>query len=94
MSLSADYHRAFKDADIRGSYPTEIDEEVSYCIARAFVDETGAKKLLVARDMRLSSPSLHEAFVRGANDAGASVVDLGMVHTPLLYFASGKLKLP
>lgn len=92
--MTADYHRAFKDADIRGIYPKEIDEEVAYFIARAFVDELGAKKVLVARDMRLSSPVLYEAFVRGVNDAGASVIDLGLVHTPLMYFASGTLKLP
>lgn len=88
------YHRAFKDADIRGIYPTEIDEEVTYLVARAFVDEFSYKKVLVARDMRLSSPALHAAFIRGANDAGAEVIDLGLVHTPFLYFASGSLKLP
>jgi phosphomannomutase len=93
-TLAADYHRAFKDADIRGLYPKEIDEEVTYFVARAFVDELQCKKVLVARDMRLSSPALHEAFVRGVNDAGADVVDLGLVHTPLMYFASGKLKFP
>lgn len=92
--LTADFHRAFKDADIRGIYPKELDEEVVYFIARAFVDEFILKKVLVARDMRLSSPALHEAFVRGVADAGATVIDIGMVHTPLLYFASGTLKLP
>ncbi len=90
----ADYRRAFKDADIRGVYPTEIDEETVYLIARAFVDEFSYKKVLVARDMRLSSPALYEAFVRGVNDAGATVIDLGLVHTPLMYYASGSLKLP
>ncbi|MCB9818550.1 phosphomannomutase/phosphoglucomutase [Candidatus Nomurabacteria bacterium] len=94
MTLQADYRRAFKDADIRGIYPTEIDEELVYFVARAFVEEFGYKKLVVARDMRLSSPQLHEAFLKGANDSGASIVDVGMVHSPALYFASGTMNLP
>lgn len=93
-STSADYHRAFKDADIRGVYPTEIDEEVAYFIARAFIDQFSYKKIVVGCDMRLSTPALHAAFVRGVIDAGADVLDIGMVHTPLLYFASGSLQLP
>lgn len=94
MTLQAEYKRAFKSADIRGIYPTEIDEELVYFIARAFVEEFGYKKLVVARDMRLSTPQLHEAFLKGANDSGASVVDIGMVHSPALYFASGTMDLP
>jgi phosphomannomutase len=94
INISADYKKAFKPTDIRGVYPTELDEEVVYLIARAFVDEYKHKAVLVARDMRLSSESLHSAFCRGIVDAGADVVDLGLVHTPVLYFASGTLHLP
>ncbi|MCB9815354.1 phosphomannomutase/phosphoglucomutase [Candidatus Nomurabacteria bacterium] len=94
MKLQADYRRAFKEADIRGIYPTEIDEELVYFVARAFVEEFGYKKIIVARDMRLSTPQLHEAFLKGASDSGASVVDVGMVHSPALYFASGTMNLP
>jgi len=94
MTLQADYKRAFKDADIRAIYPTEIDEELVYFVARAFVEEFGYKKILVARDMRLSTPSLHEAFIKGVVDSGADVVDIGLVHTPALYFASGTMDLP
>jgi len=92
--ISADYKRAFKQADIRGIYPKEIDEEVAYFVARAFVDEYQHKTVLVARDMRLSSPALHKAFCTGVTDAGANVVDLGLVSTPMLYFASGAMELP
>ena len=92
--LKADYHAAFKQADIRGVYPKEIDDEVVYFVARAFVDEYQFKKVIVARDMRLSSPALHRAFLQGATDAGADVIDMGMVHTPALYFASATLNLP
>lgn len=93
IKISADYKSAFKQVDIRGVYPTEINEEVTYLIARSFVSEYSLKKVLVARDMRLSSPALFDAFTKGATDAGAQVIDLGLVHTPMLYFASGKMKL-
>lgn len=94
MTLQADYKRAFKDADIRAIYPTEIDEELVYFVARAFVEEFGYKKILVARDMRLSTPALHEAFLKGATDSGATVIDIGLVHSPALYYASGTMDLP
>lgn len=94
MKLQADYKRAFKDADIRAIYPTEIDDELVYFVARAFVEEFKYKKILVARDMRLSTPALHAAFLKGATDSGADVIDLGQVHTPALYFASGTMNLP
>lgn len=92
--IVANYQRAFKEADIRGVYPTEIDEEVTYMVARAFVDEFKLASVLVARDMRLSSDGLYEAFCKGVNDAGANVIDVGLVSTPMLYFASGSQKLP
>ncbi len=94
MTLQADYRRAFKDADIRGIYPTEIDEELAYFVARAFVEEFKYKKVIVARDMRLSTPQLYEAFVKGATDSGAAVIDIGKVHTPAMYYASGTMQLP
>ncbi len=94
ITLQADYKRAFKDADIRGIYPTEIDDELVYFIGRVFVEEFKYKKIVVARDMRLSTPALHEAFIKGATDAGAAVVDIGLVHTPALYFAAGTMDLP
>lgn len=92
--LRSDYHAAFKQADIRGVYPKEISDEVAYCVARAFVDEYQFKTVVVARDMRISSPALHQAFLKGVVDAGANVVDIGLVHTPALYFASATLNLP
>lgn len=94
IHISADYKSAFKDADIRGVYPSELDEEGTYLIARAFVDEFSLGTVVVARDMRLSSEALHEAFCKGVNDAGADVIDIGLVHTPVLYYASGAMQLP
>jgi phosphomannomutase len=93
-TLPSDYKKAFKDADIRGVYPTQIDEILTYRVARAFVSEYNYKKVLVARDMRISSPALHKAFLAGVTDAGVDVVDLGLVGTPALYFASGTFNLP
>lgn len=92
--ISAEFEKAFKEADVRGVYPKEIDDEVAYLIGRAFVDEFGYTKVLVARDMRLSSPALTEAFGRGVTDAGAQVVNLGLTTTPMLYFASATYNLP
>ena len=92
--LTADYKRAFKPADIRGIYPTEIDEVVVYRTARAFVEEFGYKKIVLGYDMRISTPSLRKAFIHGARESGATVVDIGMVRSPMLYFASGHLNLP
>ena len=94
IKITADYAKAFKPADIRGVYPTEIDEELAYFVARSFVDEYQHKKVLIARDMRLSSDTLQAAFIKGVIDAGAEVIDLGLVHTPVMYFASGTMKLP
>lgn len=91
--LPSNFKKAFKDADIRGVYPTEINEVVAYRVARAFVEEFSLKKIIVARDMRVSSPSLRNAFVAGARDSGADVLDIGMVDTPGLYYASGTYKL-
>jgi phosphomannomutase len=93
IQITANYQSAFKDADIRGVYPTELDEEIVYLIARSFIDEYGFTEIVVGRDMRVSSPALYEAFCKGAVDAGAIVTDLGLVSTPMVYFASGSLAL-
>ncbi|MDO8505403.1 MAG: hypothetical protein Q7S48_02420, partial [bacterium] len=77
----------FKAYDIRGVYPLEINEEVIFRIGQAFVQFSGAKKIVVGRDMRVSSPSLTDALIRGITQAGADVLDVGLVSTPTFYFA-------
>jgi phosphomannomutase len=77
----------FKAYDIRGLYPSEIDENAGRLIARGFVSYLGAKRIAVGRDMRLSSPSIAAAFIDGARQQGADVVDYGMMATDMLYFA-------
>lgn len=81
----------FKAYDIRGIYPADLNEEDAYHIGRAVVAELNAKKLGVGRDIRTSSPSLFEHFTRGVTESGCDVVDLGIVTTPMVYFAAGRL---
>src|SRR5438876_6654023 len=85
--------KVFKAYDVRGIYPDELDEAGAYAIGRAYVEEFEPRSIAVGRDMRLSSPSMAEAVTRGAVDAGADVVDIGMVGTEMLYFAVGDLDL-
>jgi phosphomannomutase len=85
--------KVFKAYDVRGIYPDELDEAGAYAIGRAYVDEFEPRSIAVGRDMRLSSPSMAEAVMRGGVDAGADVVDLGLVGTEMLYFAVGELEL-
>jgi len=84
----------FKAYDVRGIYPQQIDEEIAYRIGRAFVAFLGEDKIVVGRDMRLSSPELSLAFISGASDQGADVADIGLCSTDMLYFASGVLDRP
>ena len=84
----------FKAYDIRGVYGEDLDADAVARIGYGFVRFTEADRVVVGRDMRSSSPTLSEAFARGAAGAGASVVDVGEVSTDALYFASGKLDLP
>lgn len=80
----------FKSYDVRGIYPSELNDEVAYGIGRCFPELLGATTVAVGRDMRPSGTALFEAFARGANEAGAHVVDIGLVSTDALYFAVGK----
>jgi phosphomannomutase len=77
----------FKAYDIRGVYPTEVNEEVARAIGACFVTYLEAGRIAVGRDMRLSSPALTAAFIEGAAAEGADVVDYGMIPTDMLYFA-------
>src|SRR5438105_696834 len=83
----------FKAYDVRGLYPSELDEDGAYSIGRAYVEQFEPRRIAVGRDMRLSSPSMAEAVMSGATDGGADVVDIGMVGTEMLYFTVGELGL-
>ncbi|MGZ4290665.1 MAG: phosphomannomutase/phosphoglucomutase [Gaiellaceae bacterium] len=85
--------KAFKAYDVRGIYPTQLDEEGAYAIGRAYVEQFSPKTIAVGRDMRVSGESMARAVREGAADAGADVLDLGMVGTEMVYFAVGELGL-
>jgi phosphomannomutase len=85
--------KVFKAYDVRGIYPDELDEAGAYAIGQAYVQEFEPRKIAVGRDMRLSSPAMADAVMRGAADSGTDVVDLGLVGTEMVYFAVGELEL-
>ena len=81
----------FKAYDIRGVVPRTVTEETAEGIGRAFGTVAltqGEKTVAVGRDGRLSGPSLSAALVRGLVAVGVEVIDVGMVTTPMLYFAA------
>jgi phosphomannomutase/phosphoglucomutase len=85
----------FREYDIRGIADRDLTDEVVRSIGRAFAQkmrERGLRSIAVGRDVRLSSPRIRAALVEGLRDQGASVVDVGMVPTPALYFAVLHLK--
>ena len=77
----------FKAYDVRGLYPSEIDEQAARQIGRGFAQYLKAKRIAVSRDMRLSSPSIAAAFIEGAREHGTDVVDYGMLATDMMYYA-------
>jgi phosphomannomutase len=83
----------FKAYDVRGIYPSELDEDGAYRIARAYTEQFEPRAVAVGRDMRLSSPSVLAAVADGIADAGADVADLGLVGTEMLYHAVAELDL-
>jgi phosphomannomutase len=86
----------FKAYDIRGRYPDALNEDVARKIGRAYVSFLGlsGSRVVVGRDMRLSGEPLEDAFVQGVTEAGADVLDIGLVSTDALYFAVGHLEEP
>jgi len=79
--------KIFKAYDIRGITPDDLDAEIAQRIGRATARFIGATTLAVGRDARQTSPELFEALVQGINDEGVDVIDLGLVSTPMVYFA-------
>lgn len=85
----------FKAYDIRGIYPSQLDEETAYLVARAFskiLKKDNQKKqlnIVVSSDMRISSPKLKKKVIAGITDSGLNVIDIGMTTTPGFYFGVG-----
>jgi len=82
----------FRDYDIRGIYPDEINASVAERIGNAVAVFYDAKKIIIGEDGRLSSPDLREGLIRGVRKAGTDAIFIGQAATPLFYFASKKLK--
>ncbi|WP_180136506.1 phosphomannomutase CpsG [Acinetobacter sp. YH12066] len=78
----------FKAYDIRGKLGTELNEEIAYKIGRAYGQIYQPKKIVVGCDIRLSSEDLKQAIIKGLNDAGVDVLDLGMTGTEEVYFGA------
>ncbi len=91
MQLNASIFKAY---DIRGVTPTTINDEVAFALGKAFGAAALAaneKAVAVGRDGRLSGPTLAAALIRGLATSGVDVIDVGMVTTPMLYFAANTL---
>ena len=79
----------FRAYDIRGVYPTDIDEEAYYRIAKGYVYLFKPKSMVVGMDARASSPPLKASLIQGFLDAGVDVVDIGPITTDMLYYTVG-----
>jgi phosphomannomutase len=84
----------FKAYDIRGVYPSQIDESFAQALGQAFglqVLKNGEKSVSIGRDGRLSGPSLLSALAKGLMRVGVDVIDIDLCTTPMLYFAAHTL---
>lgn len=82
--------KAFHAYDIRGHFGTDLTTDLAYKVAYFLPELLDTRRVLVGRDMRLSSPDLHEAVIRGLVDAGAEVWDLGLSTTPFVYYVTAR----
>lgn len=85
----------FRGYDIRGIYPTEIDEDTAYTIGLGFgsyIRDLGKTTCIVGHDNRLSSPVLYDALIKGILSTGIDIISLGLCTTPMYYYACIKLK--
>jgi len=91
MELKKDINKnIFREYDLRGIYPTEIDKYDAYTIGRSFgtyIKQFNETETLVGHDNRHSSPELSEALIKGIRESGMNVIDLGLVTTPMYYAA-------
>ena len=83
----------FKAYDLRGRVPDQLNPKLAELIGRAYVDVTGAKRVIVGYDIRLSSPDIADALSAGLMAAGADVFDIGLCGTEQVYFATSHFKM-
>ena len=89
MTLNID---CFKAYDIRGQIPNQLNADIAYRIGNATAEYLGAKRVVVGRDIRLSSAELTDAVCKGLIEAGVEVLDIGLCGTEMVYFATDHLK--
>jgi phosphomannomutase len=82
----------FKAYDIRGRVPDELNEDIAYRIGRAYARFLKPSKVIIGRDVRLSSESLSAALAGGLTDSGTDVLDIGVCGTEEVYFSTFNLK--
>ncbi len=80
----------FKTYDIRGLYPSQIDEEGAYLIGKAYADFVKPGKIIVGHDVRESSIKMEKELIRGLIEQGVDVCQIGQITTDMLFFAVGK----
>jgi len=78
----------FKAYDLRGRIPDELNEDVAYRVGRAYAEFVKPKKVIVGRDIRLSSEELGKALEQGLLDSGVDVYDIGLCGTEVVYYAT------
>jgi len=84
----------FKAYDVRGLYPSELDEEGAYAVGQAYVELFEPRVIAVGHDMRESGPELAAAFAEGVRREGVDVVHIGLASTDMIYFAAGRFDSP
>lgn len=82
--------KAFKAYDIRGIWGTELTPAIAYRIGNFIPQVFNVKRILIGRDIRLSSDELFNALTDGITDAGADIFDAGLTTTPMIYWGTGK----
>ncbi len=91
VAMGSERTAAFGSYDVRGRIPDELNEEIVYDTGRAYVKLVRPRgPIAVGHDVRLSSPAMSAALIRGLTDAGADAIDIGLVGTEVVYFASAR----
>ncbi|MCW1930215.1 MAG: phosphomannomutase/phosphoglucomutase [Candidatus Kerfeldbacteria bacterium] len=89
-----DLSKIFKAYDVRGIFPTQLNEDIARRIGRSFAQCVEGDTILIGHDMRSSSPMLSRAFAEGVCDGGKNVEYAGLMSTDASYFAAGKFDMP
>ena len=77
----------FKACDVRGVYGQDLTDKIVENIGRALGTITGCRSVIVCGDVRISTPAVKSALIRGLTESGADVIDIGIAPTPVFYFA-------